>query len=99
MTNEKYIGYPQSELTKSFENTKAGKTDNKQKFRTEGLMHAARLLGVLSSDEVQAMMEQVHVSVFEESIADRATRKASLTQLKETSPDDYFDIPAIRRKP
>jgi hypothetical protein len=97
MTNEEFITYLESELTKSLMNTKAGKPDDKQKFRTEGLMQSAKLLKILSAEQLLEMMEQEHIKIFGESIDTRKARRSQLADLKENSPDKYFDIPTIHR--
>jgi hypothetical protein len=43
------------------------------------------------------MMEQEHIKIFGESIDTRKARKSQLADLKENSPDKYFDIPTIHR--
>lgn len=98
MNREEYIEYCRDELVTSFENTLSGKPDDKQKHRTEGLLQAARLLGVMDSDEVTQLIEREHFNVFGETVQERKKRKKSLAELKEVSPDDYFSIPAIERR-
>ena len=61
-------------------------------------MYAGEKLGVISREEASEMIEQMHLEVFGESISQRAERKKSLHELKELSPDEYFDIPAIERR-
>ncbi len=99
MTPDDYLVFCQNEVRKSFERTKAGKPDDKLKYRAEGLLHAARLLGLTSADQLNEMIETEHQAVFGESVAARQARKAALTELKATDPDAYFDILAVERKP
>ncbi len=99
MTPDDYLVFCQKEVRKSFERTKTGQPDDKLKYRAEGLLYAARLLVLASAEDVKSMLEVEHQSVFGESIAARQERKAALTELKETDPDAYFDIPAVERKP
>lgn len=66
--------------------------------KTEGLLQAARLLGVMDSDEVNQLIDNEHINVFGETVHQRKERKKSLAELKEVSPDDYFSIPAIERR-
>lgn len=98
MNREEYIEYCRQELVTSFKNTHSGKRDDKQKHRTEGLLQAARLLGVIDSDDVNQLIEDEHFNVFGETVQERKERKKSLAELKEVSPDDYFSIPAIERR-
>ena len=95
MTPDDYLAFCQKEVRKSFESTRAGQPDDKLKYRAEGLFHAARLLGLVSAEELNAIIEAEHQAVFGESVAARQARKAALTKLKETDPDAYFDIPAV----
>ncbi|WP_026843429.1 hypothetical protein [Brumicola pallidula] len=97
MTQTQFLDYCRSELLKSLNNTKSRKPDDKQKYRTEGLLHAARLLDLMSAEEVSELIETEHQSVFGESVYQRQARKSKLAKLKDMSQDDYFDIPAIER--
>ncbi|AWL11146.1 hypothetical protein HMF8227_00650 [Saliniradius amylolyticus] len=45
------------------------------------------------------MIEQEHQRVFDETVSERRARNRKLAEIKATSPDKYFDIPAIERKP
>ncbi|MEE1675026.1 hypothetical protein SNR37_000348 [Agarivorans aestuarii] len=51
--------------------TRAGKPDDKLKYRVEGLLHAAKLLGLLSTEQVSAIIESEHQAVFDESVSER----------------------------
>ncbi|MFT6268894.1 MAG: hypothetical protein ACJAVV_001709 [Alphaproteobacteria bacterium] len=98
MTETQFIDYCRSELLKSLHNTKSSKPDDKQKYRTEGLLHAVRMLEFMSVEEVSEMIENEHQNVFGESVDKRQARKSKLAKVKDMSLDDYFDIPAIERK-
>lgn len=97
MTETQFIEYCRIELIKSLHNTKARKLDDKQKYRTEGLLHAARMMKLMTAEEVNKMIETEHQHVFGESVNQRQVRKSQLAKLKDMSSDDYFDIPAIER--
>lgn len=97
MTEQEYAEFLQEAIRKSYLNTHKGKPDDKHKYRTEGLIHAARLLGVLSASAIQEMIEAEHQRVFGESVAERKARIASFETLKESSIDDYYKVPAIER--
>lgn len=56
------------------------------------------MLGVIGRTEASDLLEQTHYDIFGESPSERADRKKSLNELKELSPDEYFDIPAIERR-
>lgn len=98
MKKENYIEYCRGELRKVFLATKSSKPDDQHKYRTEGLLHAARLLELMSSQEIESMFEQEHLAVFGESVAQRQKRKSTYAELKERAPDAYLDIPAVERK-
>ncbi|WP_162558475.1 hypothetical protein [Saliniradius amylolyticus] len=63
------------------------------------MLQALRLLEFLSQEAIQAMIEQEHQRVFDETVSERRARNRKLAEIKATSPDKYFDIPAIERKP
>ncbi|MFC4700046.1 hypothetical protein ACFO4O_07765 [Glaciecola siphonariae] len=98
MTSDEFIAHCRNEIMITYQAIKDGKPDDKQKYRTEGLIHAAKLLGLLSSKEQKDLIEDVHMQYFGESVAERRARKKSISDLKEQSPEAYFDIPAIVRK-
>ncbi|MEW9797083.1 hypothetical protein [Alteromonas sp. CYL-A6] len=98
MEPREFILHCRNELRTCFENTKRGDSDDVRKNRTEGLFQACRLLGILTSDEVRDIYEEEHIHVFGETIQRRKERKEYMAKLKASSPDDYFDIPAIERR-
>jgi hypothetical protein len=99
MKNEEFVEYCKVQLRDCYEKAKARKSDEQQKYRVEGLLQAVRLLDILPVEDVKLMIEREHISVFGESVLARKARKASLADLKEASPDNYFDIPTVIRKP
>lgn len=98
MNKEEYIEYCRVQIVKSYQNTKNGTPDDKLKHRTEGLFQAARLLGVLTADEIKQIIDIEHESVFGETVEARKARKESLEELRLNSPDDFYEIPAVNRK-
>ncbi|WP_221075577.1 hypothetical protein [Agarivorans aestuarii] len=97
MDKENYLAFCKAELRSVFENTKAGKPNDKLKYRVEGLFHAAKLLGLLTADQANAIIESEHQAVFGESVSERLKRKNQLKQLRESDPDAYFNIPTVER--
>lgn len=97
MTATEYRAYLKETIRKSYENTHSGKPDDKHKYRTEGLIHAARLLGLLSTEDIREIIEVEHQRVFGESVSERKARTAYFEKLKEESIDEYWEIPAIER--
>jgi hypothetical protein len=98
MEKEAFVQYCAQQLNQVFNATKKGKPDSKLKHRCEGLMLAGELLGVISRAESSELIEKQHFEVFGESCLQRAKRKKTLQELKKTSPDEYFEIPAIERR-
>lgn len=98
MDNKTFIAHCKDELRKVYINTKNGCSDEQQKYRTEGLFQAARLMKIVNLDEISKIYESLHQEVFGESIESRKKRKSELSKLKENSPDEYFEMPAIVRK-
>lgn len=97
MNNQAFITYCRSQIAKSFQLTREGIKDSKQKYRAEGLLQAARLLDILSKEDIDSMMEEQHLAVFGESMTERSNRKIGLETLKHQHPDEYYEIPAIQR--
>ena len=60
MDKEVFINYCAAELRTGSENNKAGKPNDKQKLRTKELLQAARLLELISVDDISNMREQEH---------------------------------------
>jgi len=98
MDKQAYKKYCAEQLRAVFVAAKKGKTDDKLKHRSEGLLLAGELLGVIAKSEAFELIEQEHIAVFGETTAQRAERKNGLKALKAKSPDAYFDIPAIERR-
>ena len=97
MTKQEYLYSCYSQLFAVFELAKELKKDDKQKFRTEGFIHAGRALGVISEEEAIKVMEQAHFDVFGETIDDRRKRKASIKEAVAKGDDDFINIPAYER--
>jgi hypothetical protein len=98
MDKQAFTKYCADQLNAVFIAAKKGKTDDKLKHRSEGLLLAGELLGVITKSEASELIEQEHIAVFGETSAQRAERKNSLQAIKNKSPDAYFDIPAIERR-
>ena len=78
--------------------SKNGKKVDAEKYRVQGFMHAGELLGIITNEQGKALIADLHVQVFGETIDERATRKRKLNALKESDPDAYIEIPAIERR-
>lgn len=97
MNKSEFAEYCRGQIVKSYQNTKAGTPDDTLKHRTEGLFQAAKLLGAMTADEIKEIIEVEHQNVFGETVEERMVRKKSLADLKESSPDEFYEIPAIQR--
>ena len=97
MNKQQYLQSCYQQLVQVFELATQHKKDDKQKFRTEGFMHAGKALGVISHDDAVAVMEQAHFDVFGETIDDRRKRKASLKEAIARGDDNFINIPAYER--
>ncbi len=97
MNKQAYLQSCYQQLVQVFELATQHKKDDKQKFRTEGFMHAGKALGVISHDDAVAVMEQAHFDVFGETIGDRRSRKASLKEAIARGDNDFINIPAYER--
>ncbi len=97
MNKQKYLESCEVQLLSLFELAKKHKKDDKQKYRTEGFIHAGRLLGLISDEEAKTLMEAAHFEVFGESMASRQNRKATLQEAIEQGDDNYLNIPAYER--
>ncbi len=98
MEPKEFIEHCRHQLVQSYQNTLNGQVDEKQKYRTEGMFHAARLLGLMDVEQIQAMFEQEHLACFGESSAERQQRKKAMMALKAEDPEAYFAIPTIERQ-
>lgn len=98
MDKQAFITLCQSQLIMVYQLTKAGKPDDKMKHRVEGFMYAGQVMGLLSEQECQQLLEDTHVQVFGQTIDQRQARKDSLEKLKRENPKAYFAIPAIERQ-
>jgi hypothetical protein len=81
-----------------FQASKAGKDNSEQRLRAQGFIHAGELLHLCSRQQVQQLMEKVHLEVFGISIADRKpsaqVRRQQALQLGDYA---YFEEPAFNR--
>ena len=85
-----------------FQASKAGKDNSEQRLRAQGFIHAGELLQLLqlcSRQQVQQLMEKVHLEVFGVSIADRKpSAQARRQQALQLGDYAYFEEPAFHRQ-
>ena len=98
--NEKdtFIDACTTQLLSLYKASKDGKKVDAEKYRVQGFMHAGELMGLISKEEGKALIADLHIEVFGETINERAQRKRKLEALKESDLDAYFAIPAIERR-
>jgi len=97
MNKEEYLHCCYKQLLKIFKLAKDHKKDDKQKFRSEGFIHAGKTLGIISHQDAVNILEQAHFEVFSESIDSRRSRKASIKEAVAKGDDNFINIPAYER--
>lgn len=97
MNKDEYLNHCYNELVAVFRLSKHNKKDDKLKYRTEGFIHAGKMLGLISHEDALATMEKAHVFVFGEKIQSRQKRKSALKAAIEKGDDTYIDVPAYER--
>lgn len=86
------------QFTEIFQASKADKNNTELRLRTQGFIQAGELLALCSRQEVQQLMEQVHVEVFGVSIEERKPKEqARRQQALKLGDYEYFDEPAFNR--
>ncbi|MCZ8529909.1 hypothetical protein [Alteromonas sp. PRIM-21] len=95
---QKFLDACKTQLVSLYKASKDGKKVEAEKYRVQGFMHAGEVMGLISKEEGKALIADLHLEVFGETINERAQRKRKLEALKETDLDAYFAIPAIERR-
>jgi hypothetical protein len=98
MNKESFCQYCFKQLLLVFNNSLKGLKDEKLKYRTEGLLQAGQVLGLLSRTEASALMEKAHLQVFGQTIEARKNYKDSVKKALILDDSDFFNIPAIERR-
>ncbi len=81
-----------------FQASKAGKDNSEQCLRAQGFIHAGELLQLCSRQQVQQLMEKVHLEVFDISIAERKpSAQARRQQALQLGDYAYFEELAFVR--
>lgn len=88
----------ESQFRDIFQTSKAGRDNSEQRLRAQGFIHAGELLELCTRQQVQQLMERVHLEVFGIHISERqpaeARRRQQALQLGDY---DYFDEPVFIR--
>ncbi len=98
MNRESYINEVTKRLTRIFSASKEGHTPaDIDRHRLEGFMQAGVVLGVMTSQEMFTLRDDIHIKIFGKSYE---KRKAELAQKGLSEQIDYsrYDEPAYSRR-
>jgi len=98
MNKEEYSAYCYAQLLQVFSHIHKGQKDDKLKFRTEGLLQAGKLLGLLSRTDAAELMDKAHLAVFGQTIEGRKNYKENVRKALVDDNSDFFNIPAYERR-
>lgn len=88
----------EAQFRELFQASKAGRDNREQRLRAQGFIHAGELLQLCSRQQVQQLMEKVHLEVFGISIAERKpSAQARRQQALQLGDYAYFEEPAFNR--
>ena len=76
MRNRRYVLDACSESIALYTASKNGKKVDAEKYRVQGL-YAGELLGIITNEQGKALIADLHVQVFGETIDERATRNVN----------------------
>jgi len=97
MDKQDFLTSCYQQLLAIFEKAKNYQKDDKQKHRTEGYIQAGKVMGLITNDEVQEIMDKAHFEVFDETIESRRAKKTSLKEAIARGDDYFVNIPAYER--
>jgi hypothetical protein len=99
MDKEHYISEIQKRLLKHFSVSRNGyKIPAKERHRLEGFTQGAIFMGFASSQQVVALMESLHCSVFDKTIAERSAENSAQWQDEAIDYSKYEQPTYERRK-
>ncbi|MFT4994274.1 MAG: hypothetical protein ACI965_001297 [Paraglaciecola sp.] len=98
MNKEEYAAYCYGQLLQVFNATHKRQQDDKAKYRTEGLLQAGKLLGLLSRVEAAELMEKAHLKVFGQTIDGRKIYNDQVKNALNDKNSDFFNIPPHARR-
>ncbi|MBT7444807.1 MAG: hypothetical protein HN790_12685 [Methylococcales bacterium] len=99
MNHNRYITTLKSEFSSVFTQLKThGKSNDKDRHRAEGFLHAARVLEIMSDQDIQSLMDTVHFDIFKMTIEQRKQQQKS--QQHELTDEFYklLDLPTFIRE-
>lgn len=99
MDKQKFLTEVEARLTELFSaSQRSQKLPAFVKHRCEGFMHAGVFMGLVTNDELQVLMEQVHLDIFGKTIEQAKEDKAHIWQDEVTDYSQYETSPFIRAK-
>ncbi|WP_137166761.1 hypothetical protein [Salinimonas lutimaris] len=98
MDAEKFLNECEGRIRLVYEAQHQGRGKPEDKARVEGFVHAGVVMKLVSREQIQVLVDKVHLEVFDESRQARDARLERLNTLRTTDPDKYFDEPAINRR-
>lgn len=93
-----YLAELKGQFAEHFTLVKNNTPDKALILRLQGYIYAGEILGILTKEDAQAIMEEQHKLVFGQSIESRKAAKQQIKNALQEGNNDYFDIPAIERK-
>ncbi len=97
MDRQKFLTEVETKLTELFSASKRSqKLPAFVKHRCEGFMHAGIFMGLVTNDELQSLMERIHLDVFGKTIEQAKLDKAHLWQ-EEVTDYSLYDTPPKTR--
>ncbi len=98
MNKEKYLNEVEKRLRLMFQASREGyKVVPVERHRLEGFMRAGVFMGVVSNEELAALMADCHQNIFGKTIEQRKAEKSSLWQ-EEAIDYRQYEQPAYERK-
>lgn len=97
MNKAEFLKLVETQLSEVFKQVQIGNRPDKQKYRTEGFMHAGRVLDIVDDAELTELMEKVHSGIFGMTIKEREQKKLELAQQLEDDDYEMLDVPTFIR--
>ncbi len=94
---DEYLQEVKNRLGRMFRASKDGhKASPMERHRLEGFIQAGSSLGLATSDEMEALMDQVHFDILEKTIDERKSKQSSLWSA-ETIDYSQYENPSYER--
>jgi hypothetical protein len=97
MNKQKFLSEVQDKLIKIFNASKEGyKVPEVQRCRLEGFIHAGVFMKLVSNAEIQELINETHLSIFNMTIEERKLSKGA-TWSDESIDYSQYDMPTFER--